>query len=82
MHAGYLMRKKPAAAIEKCDRVISSFKARCGSSKEAVYYARSSAESFRYPLKSAADKRGKSEIAFSTWAVAYFMIAYASWISK
>jgi len=74
--------KKPAPAIEKCDKVIATFKAAYSSHKEKIYCARSSTESLGYLLKSAATiDRGTptaGAIALSSlWADAYFMRGYA-----
>ena len=75
--------KKPAPAIEKCDKVITAFKAAYGSRKEKIYCARSSTESLGYLLKAAAEAgRGAATkpgaIALSSlWADAYFMKGYA-----
>ena len=75
--------KKPQSAVEKCDRVIASFKAHYGNRKEKVYCARTSAENLGYLLKAAeaaskgiADKSGAIVIS-STWSNAYFMKGYA-----
>jgi len=68
--------KKPAPAIEKCNKVIASFEAAYGQRKEKIYCARSSTESLGYLLKGAADQ--KNTIALSSiWADAYFMKSYA-----
>src|ERR1700730_15847320 len=50
--------KKPATAIEKCDKVIAAFKATYDSRKERIYCARSSAESLGYLMKAAVDADG------------------------
>jgi tetratricopeptide (TPR) repeat protein len=75
--------KKPATAIEKCDKVIAAFKATYDSRKERIYCARSSAESLGYLMKAAVDANGgkatkPGAIALSSiWADAYFMKGYA-----
>ena len=77
--------KKPQAAIDKCDKVISLFKDHYAAGKEKVYCARTSAESLGYLLQSAAeiDKgvfekgKGKAIVLSGTWASAYFMKGYA-----
>jgi tetratricopeptide (TPR) repeat protein len=68
--------KKLSDAIEKCDKVIASFKAHYESRKEKIYCARTSSESLGYLLKAAADK-GNAIALSATWADAYFIKAYA-----
>jgi tetratricopeptide (TPR) repeat protein len=68
--------KKPAPAVEMCDKVIAAFKARYGSSKQKIYCARTSAESLSYLLRASHDKTNAIVLS-STWANAYFMKAYA-----
>ena len=77
--------KKPQPAIEKCEKVIASFKAHYGDSKSKIYCAQSSAENLGYLLMAAAainkgefDKDKKNAIVLSSsWATAYFIKAYA-----
>lgn len=77
--------KKPQPAIEKCDKVIASFKAHYGSSKSKIYCAQTPAESLGYLAMAAAamdkgefDKDKKDAITLSsTWSTAYFIKAYA-----
>jgi Flp pilus assembly protein TadD len=77
--------KKPQPAIEKCDKVIASFKAHYGKSKSKIYCAQTSAESLGYLLLAAAamdkgefDAAKKDAIVLSsTWSTAYFLKAYA-----
>lgn len=68
--------KKPAAAIEKCDKVIAAFKARYGNSKQKITCGRTSAEVLGSLLQAAADKNNAIALS-STWADAYYMKAYA-----
>jgi tetratricopeptide (TPR) repeat protein len=77
--------KKPQTAIEKCEKVIASFKAHYGNSKSKIYCAQTSAENLGYLLMAAAamdkgefsaDKRNAIVLS-STWASAYFIKAYA-----
>ena len=68
--------KKPAPAIEMCDKVIAAFKVRYGSSKQKIYCARTSAESLSYLLRASQDKTNAIVLS-STWANAYFMKGYA-----
>jgi tetratricopeptide (TPR) repeat protein len=77
--------KRPQPAIEKCEKVIASFKAHYGSRKEKIYCARTSTENLGYLLKAAAamsqgafeaDKHNAITLS-STWSGAYFMKAYA-----
>ena len=75
--------KKLPAAIEKCDKVIASFKTHYESRKEKVYCARTSAESLGYLLKTAAaSAKGTADksnaiVLSSIWSDAYFMKGYA-----
>ena len=69
-------RKNPPAAIEKCDRVIASFKNSYGNRKEKIYCARWPTESLGYLVMAAADKKS-AKVLSSTWSDAYFMKAYA-----
>lgn len=77
--------KKPQAAIDKCDKVISLFKNHYATRKEKAYCARTSAESLGYMLQSAAEidkgefEKGKEKavVLSGTWASAYFMKSYA-----
>jgi tetratricopeptide (TPR) repeat protein len=75
--------KKPQPAIEKCEKVIASFKAYYGSRPEKIYCARTSAESLGYLLKAAAgndrgtSREGKAIVLSSSWAEAYFIKAFA-----
>ncbi len=75
--------KKPQPALEKCEKVIVSFKAYYGSRKEKIYCARTSAESLGYLLKAAAgsdqdtSREGKAIVLSSSWAEAYFIKAFA-----
>lgn len=77
--------KKPQPAIEKCDRVIASFKAHYANSKSKIYCAQTSAENLGYLLMAAAamdkgefkaDKKDAIVLS-STWSTAYFIKAYA-----
>ena len=68
--------KKPAQAIEKCDKVIATYKAAYGSRKEKVYCARTSTESLAYLVMAAADKKSAITL-LSLWADAYFAKGYA-----
>jgi tetratricopeptide (TPR) repeat protein len=68
--------KKPAAAVEKCDRVITAFKARYGNSKQKISCGRTSAEVLGSLLQAAVDKNNAIALS-STWADAYYMKAYA-----
>jgi tetratricopeptide (TPR) repeat protein len=68
--------KKPAAAIERCDKVITAFKARYGNSKQKVTCGRTSAEVLGSLLQAAAEKNNAIALS-STWADAYYMKAYA-----
>jgi tetratricopeptide (TPR) repeat protein len=68
--------KKPAAAVEKCDQIITAFKARYANSKQKIMCGRTSTEVLGSLLQAAADKN--NAIALSpTWADAYYMKAYA-----
>jgi Flp pilus assembly protein TadD len=77
--------KKPQPAIEKCERVIASFKAQYGKSKSRIYCAQTSAENLGYLLMAAAAiNKGEFEadkkdaiVLSSTWSTAYFIQAYA-----
>jgi len=77
--------KKPQAAIEKCDKVIATFKAHYAKSEHKIYCARSSSENLAYLLTAAADmnkgqfEKGKKDaIALSsTWSSAYYMKGWA-----
>jgi tetratricopeptide (TPR) repeat protein len=75
--------KKPQPAIEKCEKVIASFKAYYGRRPEKTYCARTSAESLGYLLKAAAEndqgtsREGKAIVLSSSWAEAYFIKAFA-----
>jgi hypothetical protein len=58
--------KNPAAAIERCDKVISAFKARYGNSKQKITCGRTSAEVLGSLLQAAAEKnwaKAKQEFA-------------------
>jgi tetratricopeptide (TPR) repeat protein len=68
--------KKPAAAIEKCDKVITAFKARYGNSKQKITCGRTSVEVLGSLLQAAVDKNDAIALS-STWADAYYMKAYA-----
>jgi tetratricopeptide (TPR) repeat protein len=68
--------KKLQPAIEKCEKVIASFKAHYGNRKETIYCARTSAENLAYLLQAAADSRNAIAIS-ATWSNAYFIKAYA-----
>jgi tetratricopeptide (TPR) repeat protein len=68
--------KKPAPAIERCDRVITAFKARYGSSKQRIYCGRTSAETLGGLLHATVEKNNAIALS-STWADAYYMKAYA-----
>ena len=68
--------KKPAAAIERCDKVIAAFKARYGGSKQKVYCGRTSAETLGSLLQATVEKNNAIALS-STWADAYYMKAYA-----
>jgi tetratricopeptide (TPR) repeat protein len=75
--------KKPAPAIEKCEKVIAAYKAAYGAGKQKIYCARTSTESLGYLLK-AAVAAGKPSgtktdaiVLSSLWADAYFMKGYA-----
>jgi tetratricopeptide (TPR) repeat protein len=68
--------KNPAAAIERCDKVITAFKARYGNSKQKITCGRTSAEVLGSLLQAAADKNNAIGLS-STWADAYYMKAYA-----
>lgn len=77
--------KKPQPAIEKCDRVIASFKTHYANSKSKIYCAQTSAENLGYLLMAAAamdkgefkaDKKDAIVLS-STWSTAYFIKAYA-----
>jgi len=68
--------KNPAAALPKCDSVISAYKAHYGDAKQKIYCARTPEESLGVLLKAAADKN--NAIALSArWSDACFMKAYA-----
>lgn len=70
--------KNPAAAIERCDKVIAKFKASYGNGRQKFYCARTSAETLGYLLQAAASAdKVKTIVLSSTWADAYFMKAYA-----
>ena len=77
--------KKPQPAIEKCEKVIASFKAHYGDSKSKIYCAQSSAENLGYlVMAAAAMNKGEFEagkknaiVLSSSWASAYFIKAYA-----
>ena len=73
---GLIDNKKPAAAIEKCDMVITAFKARYGNSKQKITCGRTSAEVLGSLLQAAAEKNNAIGLS-STWADAYYMKAYA-----
>jgi tetratricopeptide (TPR) repeat protein len=68
--------KNPAAAIPKCDAIISAYKAYYGSRKEKIYCGRSGTETLGALLKAAVDKENAIALS-STWADAYYMKAYA-----
>lgn len=68
--------KNAAAAIGKCDTVISAFKAHYGASKQKIFCGRTPAETLVYMLKAAVDKNNAIGLS-STWTDAYFMKAYA-----
>ncbi len=68
--------KNPAAAIGKCDAVISAYQAHYGSSKQRIFCGRTSEERLGEMLKAAVDKNSAIALS-STWADAYFMKAYA-----
>lgn len=68
--------KKPAPAVELCDKVIAAFEARYGSSKQKIYCARTSAESLSYLLR-ASQAKTNAIVLSPTWANAYFMKGYA-----
>jgi tetratricopeptide (TPR) repeat protein len=74
--------KELPAAIDKCDKIIASFKAHYEGRKEKIYCARTSAESLGYMLTAAAemDKRefqnSKAIVISPTWAEAYFYKGY------
>jgi tetratricopeptide (TPR) repeat protein len=66
----------PAAAIAKCDAVISAFKAHYGNSEQKIFCARSPEESLGLMMKAAVDKNNAIALSF-IWSDAYFMKAYA-----
>jgi tetratricopeptide (TPR) repeat protein len=68
--------KEPANAIERCDKVIATFKTRYEGGKQKIYCARTSPESLGYMVKAAADETNAVALS-ATWASAYFMKAYA-----
>jgi tetratricopeptide (TPR) repeat protein len=68
--------KSPAAAIAKCDAVISAYKAHYSNSKQKIFCARSPEESLGLMMKAAADKSNAIALSF-IWSDAYFMKAYA-----
>jgi len=68
--------KNAAAAIPKCDAVISAYKAYYGARKEKIYCGRTGTETLGALLKAAADKENAIALS-STWADAYYMKAYA-----
>jgi len=69
--------KNPAAAIAKCDAVISAYKAHYGDSKQKIFCARSPEESLLLMMKAAVDKNNAVALSF-IWSDAYFIKAYAS----
>ncbi len=68
--------RNPAAAVPKCDTVISAYKAYYGTRKEKIYCARSGAETLGSLLKVAVDKKNAIALT-SIWSDAYFLKAYA-----
>jgi tetratricopeptide (TPR) repeat protein len=68
--------KNPAAAIAKCDAVISAYKAHYGDSKQKIFCARSPEESLGLMMKAAVDKNNAIALSF-IWSDAYFLKAYA-----
>jgi tetratricopeptide (TPR) repeat protein len=75
-------KKELPEAIDKCDKIIASFKAHYESRKAKIYCARTSAESLGYLLTAAAESdKGKSQhskaiVISPTWAEAYFYKGY------
>lgn len=75
-------RKELPQAIDKCDKVIASFKAHYEGRKEKIYCARTSAESLGYMLTAAAEidkgefQNSKAIVISPTWAEAYFYKSY------
>jgi hypothetical protein len=66
--AGHLIdSKNPAAAIPKCDVVITAYKAYYGGRKEKIYCARSAPEGLGSLLKAAVDKNNAIALT-STWS--------------
>ncbi len=68
--------KNPAAAIAKCDKVISAYKAHYGDKKQKIFCGRSPEENLLLMLKAAVDKNNAIALSF-VWSDAYFMKAYA-----
>jgi Flp pilus assembly protein TadD len=68
--------RKPAEAVQECDKVIAAYKAHYATSKKRVYCAGSSAESLGYLLKATNDN-ASAVVLSPTWATAYFMKGYA-----
>ena len=73
----HIESKNPAAAIAKCDAVISAYKAHYGDSKQKIFCARSPEENLLLMMKAAGDKNNAIALSF-IWSDAYFMKAYAS----
>jgi len=77
--------RKAQAAVETCDKIITSFKTHYADSKHKIYCARTSAENLGYLMKAASDmnkgefEKGKKDaiVLSSTWASAYFLKSYA-----
>jgi len=70
------MAKKSSAAIEKCDKVIATFKGYYGKERRKIYCGNSSAEVLGNLLQ-AAVKKENAIVLSPTWANAYFIKGYA-----
>jgi tetratricopeptide (TPR) repeat protein len=68
--------KNPAAAIPKCDAIISAYKVYYGSRKEKVYCSRSGPETLGSLLTAAHDSKNAIALS-STWSDAYYLKSFA-----
>jgi len=68
--------KDLAAAIPKCDAIISAYKAYYGSRKEKIYCSRSGPETLGSLLTAVHDNKNAIALS-STWSDAYYLKSYA-----
>jgi tetratricopeptide (TPR) repeat protein len=69
--------KKLQAAIEKCEKVITTYKAYYENRKEKIYCSSTSTETLGYLLKAAAVDKHDAIALSATWSNAYYLKGYA-----